>query len=97
MQSVNKGHIHINKHHQTKHIQKGYRDIERRRRNKLSEKLREREHGYICALQNKWQNRKIENDTKKLMEAVEQNDIRPIWEYRKNLRANKRNTQKIHH
>ena len=60
----------------------------RRRRKTLREKLQT--HGQICALQNKWNNKKLETETAKLTEAAEKHDMRPIWGYQKNLRnANK--------
>merc|ERR1712112_561986 len=50
-------------------IIKKYRDIIRRRKNKLRQKYVQ--HGQICALQNKWRNKKLQHETNELMKAAE--------------------------
>ena len=40
-------------------------------------------HGKICALQNRWNTRKLEEETKKLTQAAERRDVKPIWGYQK--------------
>jgi len=43
--------------------------------------------GEICAIQNRWNIGKLTEETKKLTEAAERHDMRPIWEYQKKLRS----------
>ena len=37
-------------------------------------------------MRNKWNNRKLEEETGHLTEAAEKHNLKPIWEYRKKLR-----------
>ena len=48
----------------------------------------------ICALQNKWNNKKLIEETDKLTKAAERHDLKPIWGYQKTSRKQTpRNTQ----
>ena len=43
--------------------------------------------GPIAALNRKWSNRKIEHHAKKLQQAADNDDMKPLWGYRKQLKT----------
>jgi len=45
--------------------------------------------GQIGALNRKWNNRKIEQQAKELQNAADNNNMKPLWDYQKNLKKHK--------
>ena len=66
----------------TRKMRKTYRDTARKRKNEL--KYKYQIHGKIRTLNKTWNNRKLEEEAKTLLEAAERNNLRPIWNYQKN-------------
>ena len=59
---------------------------EARRRNKNTFINKMRLNGQIGALNRKWNNRKIEQQAKELQTAADNNNMKPLWGYQKNLK-----------
>ena len=51
--------------------------------------------GKIASTLGKWRTRQLENSLKKLQEAADNNDMRPIWQYRRKIRMTNTNSQAI--
>ena len=45
--------------------------------------------GQIGALSRKWNNRKTEQKAKELQQAADNNNMKPLWDYQKNLKIQK--------
>ena len=53
--------------------------------------------GQIGALNRKWNNRKIEQQAKELQNAAGNNNMKPLWDYQKNLKKHTKQIKTHHH
>merc|ERR1712112_720378 len=73
-----------------KKIQKLYKHIkDTRQRNRNTYVNKMKLNGQIGALNRKWNNRKIEQQAKELQNAADNNNMKPLWDYRKNQKTQK--------
>ena len=49
--------------------------------------------GQIGALNRKWNNRKIEQQANELQKAADSNNMKPLWDYQKNLKKHKNKSE----